>query len=162
MNRARTADAAEGSPNPDTSVDPASLRHLVRHQVLGLASVFLLGMAVSLIGLPSKTRGTAHIASLIFLAAHVVIAVGLIAGTVMVLRAATRLGSRRRRQSIAAASAIGVAVAAGILTLSAGSNWWSYLMAVGFVTALLANVGLLLPETGPGSDTRHRGTRAHQ
>jgi hypothetical protein len=120
------------------SPDPARVRHLARHQVMGLASVFLLGMAVNLTGLPAETSGAAHLASIALLAAHVLIALGIVTGTVLLLRAAARLGGWWRRQAIAGTAAIAVAVAAGILTLTAGSNWWSYAMVgVGQETPML-------------------------
>ena len=127
----------------------ARVRHLARHQVMGLASVFLLGMAVNLTGPPSQTSGAAHLASIAFLAAHVLIALGIVIGTVLLLRAGARLGGRWRRQAITGAAAIIVAVTAGILTLMTTSNWWSYAMAAGFIAALLAYGSLLLPTTTP-------------
>lgn len=90
---------------------------------MGLSSVFLLGMAVNLIGLPSQTRGSAHLASIAFLAAHALISLGLAAGAVMLLRAAVRLGARWRRRATTGTAAITVAMAAGILTLVTKSNW---------------------------------------
>ena len=119
---------------------------------MGLASVFLLGMAVNLTGLPSQTSGAAHLASLAFLAAHVLIAVGLAAGAAMLLRAAASLGGRWRRQAITGTAAIAAALAAGILNLMTGSNWWSYAMAAGFITALLTHGSLLLPAIPPAED----------
>jgi hypothetical protein len=119
---------------------------------MGLASVFLLGMAVNLTGLPSQTSGAAHLASLAFLAAHVLISLGLAAGAVMLLRAAASLGGRWRRQAIAGTAAIAVALGAGILNLMTGSNWWSYAMAAGFIAALLAHGSLLLPTTTSTQD----------
>jgi hypothetical protein len=116
---------------------------------MGLASVFLLGMAVNLTGLPSQTRGAAHLVSIAFLAAHVLIALGIVVGTVLLLWAAARLGGRSRKQAITGAAAITVAVAAGILTLLTGSNWWSYAMAGAFIVALLAYGSLLLQATTP-------------
>jgi len=71
----------------------------------------------------------------------------------MLLRAAARLGSHWRRHAIAGATAIAVAVAAGILTLITNNNWWSYTMAVGFIAALLAYGSLLLPATAPAQDS---------
>jgi hypothetical protein len=53
---------------------------------MGLARLFLLGMAVNPIGLPSQTSGVAHLASVAFLAAHALIALGLVIGTVLLLR----------------------------------------------------------------------------
>ena len=123
----------------------ASVRHLARHQVMGLAGVFLLGMAVNLIGLPSETSGAAHVASIALLAAHVLIALGLLIGTVMLIRAAAGLGGRWRRQAVTGAIAIVAAFGAGALTLATKNNWWSYAMAVGFIAALLAYGSLLLP-----------------
>ena len=111
----------------------------------GLASVFLLGMAVILIGLPAETSGAAHLASIAFLAAHALIGLGLVIGTVPLLRAAARLGGLWRRRAITGAAAIAVGVVADILTLITKNNWWSYTMAVGFIAALLAHGGLLLP-----------------
>jgi hypothetical protein len=120
---------------------------------MGLASVFLLGMAASLIGLPAETTGAAHVASIAFLAAHALIALGLVIGAVMQLRAAARLGGRLRSHAIASATAIAVATAAGILTLVTKSGWWSYAMAVGFIAALLASGSLLLLANTPAQDS---------
>lgn len=72
----------------------ADARHLARHQVMGLAAQFLLGMAVNLLGLPSQAKGTAHTASTVFLAAHVLITLGLLAGAIMIIRATARPRTR--------------------------------------------------------------------
>ena len=149
MSAAGTGQPGHGIAGQDTAASLASVRHLARHQVMGLTSVFLLGMAVNLIGLPADTTGAAHVASTAFLAAHALIALGLVAGTVMLLRAAVRAGGRWRSQATVGAAAMAVAVAAGILTLITKSNWWSYAMAAGFIAALLASGSLLLPATAP-------------
>jgi hypothetical protein len=52
----------------------------------------------------------------------VLTALGIVAGTVLLLRAAARLGGQWRRQAITGAPAITVAVTAGILTLTTDSN----------------------------------------
>ena len=135
-------DLVEGQHAPP---DVAVVRHLARHQVMGLASLFLLGMAVNLLGLPSQTSGAAHVASIALRAAHVLIALGLLIGTVMLIRAAAGLGGRWRRQAVTGAIAIVAAFGAGALTLATKNNWWSYAMAVGFIAALLAYGSLLLP-----------------
>jgi hypothetical protein len=149
VSTAGTGQAGQQTAGHDSPPALATLRHLARHQVMGLASVFLLGMAVNLTGLPSETRGAAHLASIAFLAAHALIALGLITGTVPLLRAAARLDSRWRSRAVAGAAAIAVAVAAGILTLITRNNWWSQAMAVSFIAALLAYGSLLLPATPP-------------
>lgn len=154
MSAAGTGQGGHRTPGQDTAARLAAVRHLARHQVMGLTSVFLLGMAVNLIGLPAGATGAAHVASIAFLAAHALIALGLVAGTVMLLQAAARVGGRWRGQALAEATAIAVAVAAGILTLITKDNWWSYAMAVGFIAALLAGGSLLLPATTPAQDGR--------
>jgi len=153
VSAAGTANAGQNMTGPDTPPSLASVQHLARHQIMGLASMFLLGMAANLTGLPAETSGAAHLASIAFLTAHALIALGLVIGTVMLLRAAARLGSHWRRHAIAGATAIAVAVAAGILTLITNNNWWSYTMAVGFIAALLAYGSLLLPATAPAQDS---------
>ena len=145
MSAAGTVQPGRGTAGQDIPPGLAAVRHLARHQVMGLASVFVLGMAVNLLGSPSQTSGPAHLASIAFLTAHALIALGLVVGTVMLLRAAVRLGGRWRTQTIAGATAITMAVAAGTLTVITESNWWSYTMAVGFIAALLAYGSLLLP-----------------
>ena len=62
--------ARDGTGPADVPPGLAEVRHLARHQVMGLTGAFLVGMAVNLLGLPSETSGGAHIASIAFLAAH--------------------------------------------------------------------------------------------
>ena len=153
MSAAGIGEVSHGTAGQDMPPGLASVRHLARHQIMGLVSVFLLGTAVNLTGLPSQTSGGAHLASIAFLAAHALIAPGLITGTVLLLRAVGRLVGQWRRRAVAGAAAIAAAVAAGILTVFTSSNWWSYIMAVGFITALLAYGSLLLPATAPAHDS---------
>lgn len=127
----------------------ADLRHLARHQVTGLAAQFLLGMAVNLLGLPSLAKGTAHTATTVFLAAHVLITLGLLAGAVMIIRATGRPRAPSRRLAIGGAIAIATTTAAGILTMTTKSNWWSYGMALGFIASLLVYGGLLMQARTP-------------
>jgi len=119
------------------------VRHLARHMVMGLTVQFLLGMAVNLLGLPSQATGAARAASTVFLVAHVVIALGMAAGAVMVIRAGAGPRSRWRLETWGAA-AIAVTIAAGILTMVTKSNWWSYVLALGFIASLLTYGGLLV------------------
>ena len=124
-------------------------RYLARHQVMGLAAQFLLGMALSLVGQPSETTGGARIASTVLLAVHVLIALGLAAGAVMVIRAAAGGAAQQRRLAWWGAAAIAVTIAAGVLTTITGSNGWSYAMAAGFVASLGLYGGLLVGGKSP-------------
>jgi heme A synthase len=129
-----------------------NVRHNARHQVIGLAVQFLLGMAVSLIGQPSETTGTAHTASNVLLGLHVLVAVILIAGAAGVIRAA-RGSDHQRRLARWGAAAIVLTFGAGITTLITKSNWWSYAMAVGFIASLLVYVSLLVQATGVAGES---------
>jgi peptidoglycan/LPS O-acetylase OafA/YrhL len=145
---AGTGQARDGHIVPGLPADLTKARHLARHQIMGLTATFLLGMAVNLIGPPSQTSGGAHTASLAFLAAHMLIALSLVLGAVMLVRA-TPSGRRTwRKQAILGAAAISVTAAAGVLTLLTQSNWWSYAMAAGFITALLV-YGSILAQPEP-------------
>jgi MFS family permease len=124
---------------------PAALVKQARGQVMGLIAQFLLGMAVTLIGLPSETTGGSKTATTVFLIVHVVIAVGLAFGAVQVVLLARTTYPRTRRLATYGAVAIVATIVAGMATLSTKNNWWSYVMAVGFAAALIAYGALLLP-----------------
>ena len=96
------------SKNEKTTVQAASasrmnMRREARNQLLFTSAQFLLGMAVNLIGQPSETTGTAHAASTVLLGLHVVVAIGLLAGAVLVIRAARGGGDRPRQLARAGA-----------------------------------------------------------
>jgi peptidoglycan/LPS O-acetylase OafA/YrhL len=134
--------------SPVQSVEaPAALVKQARGQVMGLIAQFLLGMAVTLIGLPSETKGGSKTATTVFLIAHVVIAVGLAFGAVQVVLLARTTDPRTRRLATYGAVAIAATIVTGIATLSTKNNWWSYAMAVGFAAALIVYGALLLPRT---------------
>ena len=81
-------------------------------------------MAVNLIGQPSETTGAAHAVSSVLLALHVVVAIGLLAGAVMVIRAARGGGERPRQLARSGAVLIGLTVIAGVMTVITKNNWW--------------------------------------
>ncbi len=109
----------------------SSVHKQSRDQLSGLSIMFLLGMAVNLIGLPSEVDGGAKIATRIFLILHGIIGLSLAIGAISVV-------ARARNSSYAQAARIGLVtivltVVCGILTAITKSNWWSYAMAVGFL-----------------------------
>ena len=129
-----------------TRASRTDVRRHARHQVMGLAAQFLLGMAISLIGQPSETTGVAHAASNLLLGLHVLIAAALIAGAAGVIRAA-RGSHRHRRLAHLGAAAIAVTFCTGVTTLITKNDWWSYAMATGFIVSLLLYVSLLIQAT---------------
>jgi hypothetical protein len=98
------------------------VQHLARRLVTGLAIQFLLGMAVNLLGLPSQATGATRTASTVFLAAHALIALGLISGAAMTIHV-TPCTQREHQLAIWGTAAITTAIAAGILTMVTNSNW---------------------------------------
>lgn len=108
-----------------------------RGQLAMLTAEFLLGTGVSLIGLPSETSGTAKAATSTLLGVHILIAVGLIVGAVLTIRQVPALQSKLRSQAWTGAAVIAVTVAAGVLTMILKSNWWTFLMAVGFIASYI-------------------------
>ncbi len=144
------------SDNEKTAVQAASasrmnMRREARTQLLFLSAQFLLGMAVNLIGLPSETTGAAHAVSTVLLGLHVVVAIGLIGGTVMVIRAARGGGKRPRQLARWGAVLIGLTAIAGVMTAITNNNWWSYTMAVGFIASMLLYGGLLVRAQSPAA-----------
>jgi heme A synthase len=113
------------------------LRRRTRAQLIMLIAQFLLGMAVNLIGLPSETTGGAKAVTLASLVVHIAIALGLLIGAILTLRRAAALGPRITSQSWIGLTLIAITTTAGILTMLLDNNWWSYLMAVGFIASVV-------------------------
>lgn len=129
------------------NLDVRPLRRRARNQLAMLSAQFLLGMAVNLLGTPGGvTANPAKAASYAFTALHVLIGIGLIVGTVLTIRRALGWGRPVVRLTVFGGVSVVVAFAAGILTMAPGGDWWSYLMAVGFMAAL-ALYGMLYLRT---------------
>lgn len=119
----------------------AKLRERARGQIIMLVAQFLLGMGVNLIGLPDETSGGAKKATQIFLGLHVLISLGLLIGAILCVVFAIKAGVFKKLAQAGAAGVV-ITITAGVLTMATGSNWWSYLMAVGFMASLLAYASL--------------------
>jgi peptidoglycan/LPS O-acetylase OafA/YrhL len=125
----------------------AELVKQVRGQVMALITMFLLGMGVNLIGLPSETTGGWKVTTTVLVSLHALIALGLAIGAIRVFLLAKAADPRTRQLATYGLIAIAATIVAGIATLSTKNNWWSYAMAVGFVAALLIYGALLLQRT---------------
>ncbi len=112
-------------------------------QINMLTVMFLLGMAVNLIGLPSETSGIAKTATTIFLGLHALIGLGLLVGAALTIRLSAA-GTDLRRLAGIGALLIVITFVAGVLTLALDNNWWSYLMAAGFIASYLVYIGMLM------------------
>lgn len=78
----------------------ADLRHLARHQVMGLLPSSCWAWQSISRALPSQAKGAAHTATTVFLAAHMLITLGLLASAVMIIRASARSQAPSRQLAI--------------------------------------------------------------
>ncbi|HSW77254.1 MAG TPA: hypothetical protein VLG36_00470 [Candidatus Chromulinivoraceae bacterium] len=102
-----------------------------RDQLLGLTAMFLLGMGVNLIGLPSEVTGGQQTATSILLSLHVLIGLSLVAGSIVtVVRAKS---SDFMKLAWIGLATILITLLCGIMTAATESNWWSYGMSIGFI-----------------------------
>ena len=124
------------------------------NQVRMLTAMFVLGMAVNLIGLPQETTGFAKTATLISLGLHVLIALGLVVGSVITLRLTLRAAPQLGRLAGIGVALIAVTFIAGLLTVWLKSDWWSYVMALGFMGSFLIYGSLYMQGNSPGSSDR--------
>jgi hypothetical protein len=108
-----------------------------------LVAMFLLGIAVNLIGLPSEVSGTAKTATTIFLVLHGLLGLGLIINAGLILRLSMKSNAALVKYAQFGLGIIVLTFITGIITVETKSNWWSFAMAVGFAASLPVN-GLLL------------------
>lgn len=102
-----------------------------RGQLGGLSAIFLLGMAVNLIGLPSQTTGSAKTVATVLLVLHILIGLGLVAGGIStILKARSSMFLKQARIGLVV---IVLTFLCGIMNVNTKSNWWSYAMSVGFM-----------------------------
>lgn len=125
----------------------AALRRRARGQLSMLLVQLLLGIAVNLIGSPSQTSGAAKIATSVFLGLHVLVAIGLVVGGILTAVNAARAEPKRAGLGWTGFAVVIVTFAAGVITMTTNSGWWSFLMAAG-ATASLIIYGVLFMRPG--------------
>jgi hypothetical protein len=125
------------SAQPTRAGAPGQLHRRVRGQLSMLVIMFLLGMGVNLIGLPSENTGGAKVITGILLVLHILVSLGLIVGAALCLLRSGPLDNAMRNEVLIGGVLIVVAFVAGILDTSLGSAWWSFLMAVAFIGAFV-------------------------
>ena len=115
------------------------------HQIYMLAAMFLLGMAVNLMGLPSELGGMEKTISGTFIALHGLIGLGLIVGAIRALVASRALEPKLKKMARAGLGCVILTFITGVATIASDNGWWSYAMSVGFLAAVLiyGNITLL-------------------
>lgn len=125
-------------------MDTQKLSGGVRRLLILLIIQFLLGMAVNLLGLPSETTGINKIASAVSLGLHTLLALGLLVGAILTVKRARAIDAKYVRVAWSGAMFIIITIAAGVLTIVLGNDWWSYIMAAGFIATFVVYGKLLL------------------
>ncbi len=117
----------------------ARLRTRLRAVLWMLAIAFLLGMGANLLGAPSEDVGVARVVSIVVIALHALVGVGIVATAI---RASTAAGAAgiARRETMTGLIAVNITFLVGIATVMTGSGWLSFLMALGFLVAAGAYV----------------------
>jgi len=120
---------------------PDRLRRRSREALIALAVQYLLGMAANLIGEPEG--GFAVAVDWVVIILHMLIAIGLVVIAVRLLLAA-RQAQLGVRLAVWGLVVIAITFLAGVLTISIGSDWASYVMATGFLVAAALYAGTFL------------------
>jgi len=84
------------------------------------------------------------------LVGHVAIALGLTVGAILTVRLAASMPGHRAL-AWSGLLLVVVTIAAGVLTMLLVSNWWSYLMAIGFAALLVVYGRLYLVAVRDGA-----------
>ena len=104
----------------------------IRSQLIMLSFMFFLGMAVNLIGFPSETTGFAQTATATLTGLHVLIAFGLVVGSILTLRLVKKNTPQHLNLGWLGFWAIIFTFVSGMFTMTYENNCWSYAMAAGF------------------------------
>ena len=139
------------------TVDPQAvhrLRDRLRGMLSMLALVFLLGIGANLIGMPDENQGVGLVVSIVLIALHALIAIGLVVTAFLAMPAARAAGVGRREVLIGLITII-ITFLAGIGTAMTGSGWLSFVMAVGFLVAAIVYV--IAAIAAARADTAHPG-----
>lgn len=115
----------------------AKLADRSRRQIIMLAVIFLVGMAVNILGMPSETQGMIMTLSNILTGLHALIGIGLITGGILTLRIAYKSARKYVKLAWSGFVAVLAAFVAGIAMMATESDWWSFVMATAFLAAML-------------------------
>lgn len=109
-----------------------------KRQIAMLVVIFLAGMAVNVIGMPSEVKDTEMTISAVLTGLHVLIGIGLITGGIITLRVAYKEAASFIRLAWIGFASVLVAFASGMIMMATENDWWSFIMAASFLAAFLA------------------------
>lgn len=109
-----------------------------KRQISMLVVIFLAGMAVNVIGMPSEVKGTEMAISSVLTGLHVLVGIGLITGGIMVLRVAYKEAMSFVKLAWMGFASVLAAFVSGMIMMATENDWWSFIMATCFLAAFLA------------------------
>ena len=135
VHTAHTAFADKGAEL--TAAGQTALAHRLQGMLGGLSLQFLLGLALATVAsydASSHTGNRGAFEGILLL--HMLVALGLVAGSVALAVKARHLVPRLSGMAWAGLVAILISAAAGMARLSADSEWLTFLMGAGFIAAV--------------------------
>ena len=122
---------------------PNRLQRRSREALSALAAQFLLGMGANLIGAPAENSGVGRVAASALLGLHALVGIGVIVVAARLL-AVARADGVGRREAVWGLVTVIATFLIGVATWLTGSEWLSFLMAVGFAASAVLYVRTLL------------------
>lgn len=123
------------------------LKERSKSQIYMLTVIFLAGMAVNILGMPSETTGAAMVVSGALTLLHVFIGIGLTVGGILSLRLAYKGAQKYIPLAWSGMAGVLLAFVSGVIMMATDNDWWSYSMSVGFIAALLVYGAIILKIT---------------
>ncbi len=119
-----------------TEASKVALERRLQGMLGGLAAQFLLGLALATVAdYNASTHTGNHTAHQIVLLLHMLVAVGLIVGSIALVAAIRKQASNVGWLAWTGLAALLISAAAGMARLSVDGEWLSFLMGAGFVVA---------------------------
>lgn len=115
----------------------AKLNKRASAQISMLVIIFLLGMAVNLLGVPGQLMGSAKTIATVLLSLHIFLALGLLIGAIWLVLISKSASGDTKRLTWLGAIIIVLTILTGIGTIGTLNNWWSFAMSVGFIVSFL-------------------------
>jgi|GEM_PF-417347 len=126
-----------GKGGEQTMARKVALERQLQGMLAGLSVQFLLGLALATVaGYDANTYTGNHMAYQLVLVLHMVVALGLVAGSISLVAATRKRAAKFSGIGWAGLVAILVATGSGLARLSVDGEWLTFLMGAGFIAAV--------------------------
>ena len=129
--------SSEGSFKQSSGKGRAMLERQLQGLLGGLSTQFLLGLALATVAdYDPDTHTGNHAAHQTLLVLHIVVAVGILIGSIVLVAAVKKQAPRLLGMTSVGLAAILVSIGTGMARLSVDNEWLTFLMGAGFVVAI--------------------------